>query len=381
MESTEFPRIHLVIDNCFAIKRWVEPSEWMRVIKELGDVRLIEASTDNEIDPSHNTEEYRDYWIKEVQKYEKELDLKIVTLFSGYATYRTVGLGSLHKSKRQAMIDRYHNPVIDVASRLGAQFGSSISAYSDDVLQDPDKYRLVDQYIEDCLVRMTEYAAEKSVIFSYEQMYTPIQGMWTIKGCIERMKNVYRRAKSPMYITIDTAHSVGQSKFIKPTESQIYEMQKTENERMEYLPEAIQEMIISGKDPTQIYECLDKYDYWFTERADSDIYEWLSRLGCYSPIVHLQQTDGTFSQHKPFTAENNEKGIIEPKAVFEAISKSYTAPSMEGMPPKVKDIYLVFELFFSVTDSTKKIINDLKESISYWRQYLPRDGMTLDELI
>ncbi len=30
------PRISIGIDNCFAIKRWVTPAEWGRVIREMG---------------------------------------------------------------------------------------------------------------------------------------------------------------------------------------------------------------------------------------------------------------------------------------------------------------------------------------------------------
>ena len=381
MKNTEYPRIHLVIDNCFAIKRWVEPYEWMRIIKEIGDIRLIQASTDNEIDPSHNTQEFRDQWVKEVKRYEKELGLEVVSLYSGYATYRTVGIASLSKSKRQAMIDRYFKPVVDVAGRLGAQVGNTLSAYSDTALQDPAMYKLVTQHIENSLVSMTKYAAEKGVIFGYEQMYTPTQGMWTIRGCIDCMRSVYRMAKSPLYLTIDTAHQVGQSKFLKPSIEQISLMQQSANTKAFNLPEAIEERIRNGEDPEKIHKNLNEYDYWFAEPSDSDVFEWFSRLGCYSPIVHLQQTDGTYSSHKPFTAKNNENGIIDPKAVFKAIAESYAAPSMEGLPPKVKDIYLAFEIFFGITDTKKTILAELEESIDYWRRYLPRDGIRLDELI
>lgn len=377
----QYPRIHLVIDNCFAIKRWVEPSEWMRIIKEIGDIRCIQASTDNEIDPSHNTQEYRDEWVAEVKSCEKELDLKVVSLYSGYATYRTVGIASLSAGKRRAMIERYFEPVVDVAQKLKAQVGNTLSAYSDTALQNPSMFRMVDGYIENSLVEMTEYAAEKGVIFGYEQMYTPTQGMWTIEGCINCMKAVYAKAKSPMYTTIDTAHQVGQNSFLKPTASQIAKIQKGENIQSFNLPQAIEEQIAAGYDPIKIYDNLSEYDYWFAEPADADVFKWFSSLGCYSPIVHLQQTDGTYSSHKPFTAANNEKGIIKPQAVFEAIAKSYTAPDIEGMPPKVKDIYLAFEIFFGATDSNRKIISDLKESVAYWRRYLPKDGMLLNKLI
>lgn len=31
-----YPKIYLVLDNCFAIKRWVEPETWGPLIKQLG---------------------------------------------------------------------------------------------------------------------------------------------------------------------------------------------------------------------------------------------------------------------------------------------------------------------------------------------------------
>ena len=133
--------------------------------------------------------------------------------------------------------------------------------------------------------------------------------------------------------------------------------------------------------PNKVHSMLDEYDYWFAEPKDSDVYQWFSRLGCYSPIVHLQQTDGTYSSHKPFTEQYNKSGIIRPKEVFAAIKASYDKEEESGMPPRVNDIYLAFEVFFSVMDATDKIICDLRESVEYWRKDLPRDGMRLDELV
>ena len=87
------------------------------------------------------------------------------------------------------------------------------------------------------------------------------------------------------------------------------------------------------------------------------------------------------SAHNPFTHQNNETGIVHPKKVFEAIKESYDAANEDGMPPKVSEIYLAFELFFGVMDTQEDIIKAMRESVGFWRQYLPRDGMTLDELV
>lgn len=381
MSETVYPRVHLVMDNCFAVKRWVRPRDWMEAVKQIGGITLIQASTDNEIDPVHNTQADRDEWIGEVQQYEREYGFKVVSFYSGYAQYRTVGIASHSDSKRDAMISRYFEPTVDVAARLGAQVGNTLGAFSDPVLQDPVQFGRTEKDVEDSLVRMTQYAGGKNVLFGYEQMYTPTQGMWTIDGCADYMKSVSEKAKAPMYITIDTAHQAGQHLFIKPTVADIEAMQANVTIQTSYLPVEIQNRIAQKQNAKEIHAALDAYGYWFAEPKDSDVYQWFSRLGCYSPIVHLQQTDGTYSSHKPFTAQYNEAGIIKPKEVFAAIKASYDAAQENGMPPRVNDIYLAFEVFFGVTDPTDKIICELSESVAYWRADLPRDGMRLDKLV
>ena len=51
------PIIYLGIDNCFASKRWARPSEWTRVIRDLG-LRYVEASADTECDPLYMGAEF-----------------------------------------------------------------------------------------------------------------------------------------------------------------------------------------------------------------------------------------------------------------------------------------------------------------------------------
>lgn len=378
--TIQYPRIHLTVDNCFAIKRWVEPAEWMRKVRELGDIRYIQASTDNEIDPSHNTQTFRDDWVAEVKKYEQELGLKVASFYSGYATYRTVGIASMSKDKRRTMIERYFEPTVDMAASIGAQVGNTLSAYSDTVLQNPELFKLTTDYIEESLADMAAYAGRKSVTFGYEQMYTPTQGMWTIDGCIKCMRNVYTHGY-PMLLTIDTAHQAGQSLFLKPSPDDIWNMVRTGDARGFRLPDEVIGAIRKQLRPEIIEKLLDRYGYWFAQPRDAELFEWLEVLGAYSPVIHLQQTDGTYSSHKPFTAKYNATGIVKPKDVFAAIAKSYERPAPEGLPPRVTDIYLAFELFFSITESADSILSDMRDSVTYWRQYIPRDGMTVDQLI
>ena len=79
-------------------------------------------------------------------------------------------------------------------------------------------------------------------------------------------------------------------------------------------------------------ELADENAYLFAAYDDGDPYNWLETLGCFSPIIHLQQTDGNVSQHWPFNDRFNAKGIIAGKKVLDSLYKSYLQTDME-MPP------------------------------------------------
>ncbi len=103
-------------------------------------------------------------------------------------------------------------------------------------------------------------------------------------------------------------------------------------------------------------------------------------MGCYSPIVHLQQTDGNVSAHWPFNDKFNAQGIISGKKVLDSLYKSYVQSDM-GMPPKCKEIYLTIEVFAGTSEIPYDILKKIEESVQYWRDFIPEDGLTLDKLV
>ncbi|MHB1453754.1 MAG: hypothetical protein ACYCYM_07365 [Saccharofermentanales bacterium] len=125
----------------------------------------------------------------------------------------------------------------------------------------------------------------------------------------------------------------------------------------------------------------DQFGHLFASTEDTDIYRWLKTYGCYSPVIHLQQTDNTSSSHGDFTAQNNAGGLIHPMKVLAAIYESYLAPDDDGMPPRLDTIYLTLELFYGTAEYNFDILDSLKESVAYWRNAIPQDGIYLDELL
>jgi hypothetical protein len=125
---------------------------------------------------------------------------------------------------------------------------------------------------------------------------------------------------------------------------------------------------------------MDKHPYLFASYEDGDTYEWLERLGCFSPIIHLQQTDGQSSSHRPFNHRYNSSGTIDGKRILEAIALSYQKKH-PNKPELCKKIYLTLEIFSGTAELPYEIIKNLKDSVEYWRKFVPEDGMTLDKLI
>jgi sugar phosphate isomerase/epimerase len=391
----DYPKIYLAIDNCFASKRWTDPEKWMEVIKELG-VYYVEASADNECDPLYMGMEYLDDWAEQVITHSRNLGMKVANLYSGHGTYATLGLAHTDVRVRDRFLNDWLKPMAETAGRIGAGLGFFCHAFCDMVLQDKGKYEDMEEDLYARLADLAIYARNNGYgPLGVEQMYTPHQIPWTIKSAKKLLKEVYRKSNSPFYITIDVGHQSGQRKFLRPGYGQIKEMlrQYRYGNRVESLwlgPKSAFKIfeeaaaLPEGEEDAAIYRIeseMDHYPYMFAAYEDGNPYIWLEKLGRYSPIIHLQQTDGKSSSHLPFTKENNDRGIISPEKLFRALASSYLNNNEEETPPCCKDIYLTLEMFTGTVEINRYAIMKLKETVGYWRQYIPKDGLPLAVLI
>jgi len=197
-----------------------------------------------------------------------------------------------------------------------------------------------------------------------------------------------------LYLTIDTGHQTGQAKFLPPRHRQLKRAASRFGRSgqvgglwlgtelaYDYFRQAAQ------APARQRAACLRKVEsdmdhnrHLFAAPQDADPYAWLEQLACYSPIIHLQQTDGSSSDHLPFTKECNRHGLIRPADVLNAIATSYARPAEPDMPPRCKEIYMTLEVFSYVRDTSVEILERLDESVCCWRSYIPSDGLALSEL-
>lgn len=390
-----FPEIYIAVDNCFASKRFTEPCEWMAILRDMG-VNYAEASADNECDPLYMGKAYMDSWIGKVKKASSETDVRISSLYSGHGTYATLGLAHTEKSVRDRFMNEWLKPMIDTASALETNLGFYCHAFSDSVLQSPEKYAEAECDLCKRLAELAEYAAMRGgTQISLEQMYSPHQIPWTISGAEKLIRNVTAQKKHPFYITIDVGHQSGQRRFMRPGYALIKEqLRKARNsqpvnklwfgsqkacglfsEAINCPPAEADAMIM------EIEKEMDNYPYLFAEYEDGDPYMWLERLGAYSPVVHLQQTNGNSSAHLPFTKEHNANGMINGRQVVESLYSAYAnLPETGGMQPACRKIFLTLEIFSGTSETNHDVRNKIQESVDYWRKFIPEDGMTIDRL-
>ena len=131
---------------------------------------------------------------------------------------------------------------------------------------------------------------------------------------------------------------------------------------------------------TAILEDIARNPHLFAEPEDWSIDHWVRALGCYAPIIHLQQSDGKSSPHWPFSPEYNCKGVVDAKSVLKALCASYRQNQADDMPPMCGEAVLTLEPFIGTAGSTHDLLRELKQTVEYWREWIPEDGMRLSEL-
>ena len=56
-------------------------------------------------------------------------------------------------------------------------------------------------------------------------------------------------------------------------------------------------------------------------------------------------------------------------------------PEDEVLPQRCTEIYLTLELFSGTTSIMDEVMLELEQSVHYWREAIPHDGMPLDDLV
>ena len=300
-------KVILGLNTCFAVKRWVEPSEWTKILINLG-VSDCQLSLDL-LEPF--TEEIaKSMMINEIIGYTTQYDIYIHSAFTGLAAYSYNLLAHPDFGMRMSFL-YWYQLAIEIASSLGCRgVGGHIAAFT--VKDYKDKTRR--EYLTNAVIDSLRYLAAQSKLneleyFLVEPMPLAREQPFEIEGAKKFYEMVNRdNIGVPIKYCIDLGHSCAVA-------------------------------------------CHDEYS--------RDPYNWLRELAEYSPEIHVQQTDGIADRHWPFIDEYNKKGIIEPTKVLDAIEESGT-----------KEVSLFLEIIHPFEADEEKVLDDITKSVEYWKQYI-----------
>ncbi|MDK2896315.1 MAG: hypothetical protein PWP04_435 [Candidatus Atribacteria bacterium] len=303
-------QVKLGINNCFALGRFPEPEEWIRVVKDELGLEYVQFCFDL-LDPIIIDWELVEEKCRFIREKAEQKGIIIDTAVTGEVAHRFNLLLDPDPGMRRCYL-RWYEKMIRAAHLLGAR-GSGIymGTMSDKDWQAPARRDyLIDVLLEEIayLSFIADRGGEEYLL--WEPMSLPRELPSTIDETKKLLDRVNQRSHAPVKLCLDVGHGYYRS-----------------------------------PDP-----------------KDQTAEGWLRELAHLSPSIHIQQTDRKGSRHWPFTKEYNALGVIEPQKVLEAIEQS-----------GAEEVVLVFEFFFSAHALSDEIVlSSMKESAEYWQEALTK---------
>jgi D-erythrulose 1-phosphate 3-epimerase len=294
----------LGINTGFAVNRYSEPEEWVRIIGDELGVQITQFTAD-----MLNVDLPKKIIYKQVDRIQKACETYKVTIpctFTGGFT-RVNHLAHPDPDIRRHWIEwfkRFVDLSIDLgSSSMGSHFG--IFTHLDN--NNSNQRNIRRQQNIDGWHEVANYAKDKGLEFiSWEPMSISREQGETISEARKLHNDVNLDSPLPFKICLDVDHGD-----------------------------------LSSSDP-----------------RDTDPYEWLDEFAIESPLIHLKQTNANKSGHWPFIEEYNKVGRIQPKKILQTLIEKKVKKVDFFLEPSFKER--------EPYDST--VINVLKESVDFWRQ-------------
>ena len=300
-------KFKLGINNCFAVKRWPEPEEWLRIVKKDLGLDVLQFSLDL-LDP-RTTEPARSIQAQKIKDGAEKYKVKIQSTFTGGIGYHMNLLLHPDFEMRVDALDWFQNAVV-VSEKISAEsMGGIIGAFSMvDYADEKKKSFIITElkYVLHSLASMAKIAGLKYLLI--EPSPVPREVPSTIDEAIRLYEFFNDGAPLPIMYLVDLGHACS----------------------------------------------------YMSKGDDLDPYAWLKKVANLCPVIHLQQTDGKFDRHWSFTEVNNKNGIIDARRVIDAINESGAKD----------DVYLIFELIHAFEARESDVLDDLKKSVEYWEKAL-----------
>lgn len=119
--------------------------------------------------------------------------------------------------------------------------------------------------------------------------------------------------------------------------------------------------------PMQMMADIDHGDVTSSTPCDYDPYAWAEAVPRASPIIHIKQSMQDKGGHRPFTAEYNLNGRIQPQPLLAALQRG-----------GAKDNEICLELSFKEREpNDRQVIKNIAESVAFWQPWIDTGAQDL----
>ncbi len=298
--------VTLGINTGFALNRYPEPEEWIRVVGEELGLRVVQLTADL-LNPSLPAK-ILSAQVKKINRLSREYGVEIRSTMTGAFT-RVNHLSHPDPDIRKYWLDWFKS-FVDLTADLGAEsLCSHFGIMTTRDVADPRRRAAVFRQTVDGWRAIAAFAKRRGLKFlAWEPMSVPREYGETIAEA-RRVQNAFRRNMPlPMKMCLDVDHG----------------------------------------------------DVSSRNKRDTDPYAWIRAFGKESPFIHLKQSSANKGGHWPFTPERNAEGRIRPEKILRAIDDSGAKEAL---------LLFEFS-FREREPFESRVVSDLKASVNYWRPHV-----------
>ena len=256
----------LGLNLSFAVKRWLDPVQLARMIKQDFGTNHVLFTWDL-IDPWW-PEEYRDVMVDQYKKAFADEGVEIDGTFGGLASYSYAHLLAPAREQREAALV-FFKRAIDLTVRMGCPvMGTPVGGMTYDDARDPKKREELYQDMLESLRKLAAYGKEKGLKEIHIEATPLITEFPHSPEVSVKMMQDLEGSKIPIKLLVDWGHAL-----FKPL---------------------------------------------LKEEADIEL--WFNKCAPYIGSIHLQQTDGLWDRHWDFTHEG---GIVTPELIRRATENAH----------------------------------------------------------
>lgn len=298
--------MRLGINTGFAVNRYPLPSQWLKVIGQDLDLRYVQVTADL-INPDLD-EKIINYYITEINSFKCVYNVTVDSVMTGAFTRVN------HLSHPAAIVrdywKRWFKKLIDISVDIGANnVASHFGILSYDDLHNEHRHKFILEETVDAWKELAEYGKSKGLKYlGWEPMSIAREYGETIDAT-RKLVELFKDSAIPFHLCLDVDHG----------------------------------------------------DITSLNKDDTDYRKWIETFASISPLIHLKQSLEDKGGHYPFIEEYNQKGKVKPAEFVETLKKSNA----------LEDILILLELSFKEREPVdENVLNYLKESVDYWRDWI-----------